>query len=131
LASGTTPLTPKAPTTATKRGNYTGIFIRREFEIPKGTDLTRFGLVINYDDAFALHLNGHELLSKKLKRDKNWAVKVEHHESSGAEYYPLSSFAKFFREGKNVIALEGHNVSKESSDLSLDPALVLETLSIK
>ncbi len=40
------------------KGNYTQVFIRREFGIPAGTDKRRIGLVINYDDGFALFLNG-------------------------------------------------------------------------
>ena len=42
------------------KGNYTQVFIRREFEIPAGTDKRRIGLVINYDDGFALFLNGNK-----------------------------------------------------------------------
>ena len=109
------------------QGNFTSIFIRREFEIPKGTDLKRLGLVINYDDAFVLHVNGKELLSKGIVRRKDGKPKVAKHEASGAEYFPLGEFSDAFREGKNVIALEGHNAGKDSSDLSLDPALLLET----
>lgn len=109
------------------QGNFTTIFIRREFEIPKGTDLKRLGLVINYDDAFVLHANGKELLSKGITRGKNGQTKVEKHEASGAEYYSLADFSGAFKEGKNVIGLEGHNDSKDSSDLSLAPALIVES----
>jgi hypothetical protein len=108
------------------QGKFTAIYIRREFEIPRGTDLKRLGLVINYDDAFALHVNGKELLSKGVVRGEDGIAKVEKHEASGAEYYSLAEFADAFKEGKNVIALEGHNAGKDSSDLSLDPALVVE-----
>ncbi|QTN32292.1 metallophosphoesterase family protein [Akkermansiaceae bacterium] len=109
------------------QGNFTTIYIRREFEIPPGTDLKRLGLLINYDDAFVLHMNGKELLSKGVVRGKDGRTKVEKHEASGAEYFSLAEFAGAFREGKNIIALEGHNSGKDSSDLSLDPALLLET----
>jgi acid phosphatase type 7 len=109
------------------RGKFTTIYIRKEFEIPKGTDLKRIGLLINYDDAFVLHVNGKEILSKQIERKENGDVSVNKHEASGAEYYPLAEFAASFREGKNVIALEGHNDDKDSSDLSLDPSLLLET----
>lgn len=108
------------------RGKYTAIFVRKEFEIPAGTDLSKLGLVINYDDGFVLHVNGKELLSKEVDRDEKGQVSVGNHEASGAEYFSLSGFAKSFQIGKNVIALEGHNNSKASSDLSLDPALVVE-----
>ncbi len=109
------------------RGNYTSIFIRREFDLPRGTDLKRLGLAINYDDAFVLHVNGKELLSKGIVRGKDGKVKVGKHEASGAEFYPLGAFADVFKVGKNVIAMEGHNAEKGSSDLSLDPALLVET----
>lgn len=35
--------------------------------------------------------------------------------------------ADAFRTGTNVLALEGHNAGNDSSDLSLDPSLILET----
>jgi hypothetical protein len=108
------------------KGNYTAIFIRREFEIPDGTDLKRLGLVINYDDGFILHVNGREVLSREVRRREDGSVEVSSHESSGAEYFPLGAFADAFTAGTNVMALEGHNASKGSSDLSLDPYLVVE-----
>ncbi|MFC7337701.1 purple acid phosphatase family protein [Haloferula chungangensis] len=106
------------------RNQYSVIFIRREFVIPQGSDPKKLGLLINYDDGFVLHVNGRELLSKGVTRGKGG--KVANHEASGADYFPLTEFSDAFRVGKNVIALEGHNVSKSSSDLSLDPVLMIE-----
>ncbi len=108
-------------------GKYTTIFIRSEFVIPEGTDLSKIGLVINYDDAFVLYINGRKLLSKGISKGKDGKQTVAKHEASGAEYFPLGDFADAFKVGKNVIALEGHNDRKDSSDLSLDPSLILET----
>lgn len=109
------------------RDNYTAIFIRREFEIPAGTDLKRLGLSINYDDGFVLYLNGQKILSKHVRTKPDGSVEVGKHEASGSEYFSLAEFAKALKTGKNVIALEGHNTSLDSSDLSIDPFLVLET----
>lgn len=108
-------------------GNYTAVFIRREFEIPAGTDFSKIGLVINYDDAFVLHVNGRKLISKGISKGKDGGTDIENHEASGSEYFPLGRFPDAFKAGKNVIALEGYNVTKESSDFSLDPHLILET----
>lgn len=109
------------------RGKFTKIYIRNEFVIPPGTDLKRLGLLINYDDAFVLHVNGKELLSKGITKSKEGKTEIEKHEASGAEYFSLEKFSESFKQGKNVIALEGHNDGKDSSDLSLDPVLLLET----
>ena len=107
------------------KGNYTQVFIRREFEIPAGTDKRRIGLVINYDDGFALFLNGKQVLAKSLKRMKDGKVKVSSHEAEGPEYFPLSDFAEHLKEGRNVIAIEGHNTKLGSSDFTIDPYLVI------
>lgn len=106
-------------------GNYTSVFVRREFEIPKDTDLKKIGLVMNYDDGFALFLNGKEVLAKSLVREGKGKVRVSAHEASGAEYFPLAAFSQHLRKGRNVIAIEGHNVGKESSDFTLDPYLIV------
>ena len=105
--------------------NYTQIFIRREFEIPAGADKRRIGLVVNYDDGFALFLNGKQVMSKSMKRLENGAVKVTSHEANGPEYFPLSDFAEHLKEGRNVIAIEAHNVRSNSSDFTIDPYLVI------
>jgi hypothetical protein len=108
------------------KNKYTAIYIRREFEIPRGADLKRLGLAIRYDDGFVLHANGSILFSKQVATDKNGTMKVTAHEAEKTEYFPLSSFASAFRIGRNVIAVEGHNCKKDSTDFTLDPYLVLE-----
>ena len=108
-------------------GKYTEVFIRREVDIPAGADLSKIGLVINYDDAFVLYVNGRKLISKGISKGKDGKTDIAKHEASGSEYFPLGKFPDAFKVGKNVIALEGYNDSKESSDFSLDPHLILET----
>jgi hypothetical protein len=41
-------------------------------------------------------------------------------------YYPLKNFEKYLKAGRNVLAIEGHNVRLDSSDFLLDPWLVRE-----
>ena len=107
------------------QGKYTQVFIRREFQIPRGTDRRRVGLVINYDDGFALFLNGKQVLSKSLTRQKNGKLEVSSHEAAGPEYFPLARFQKHLKEGRNVIAIEAHNCKPASTDFTIDPYLVI------
>jgi len=110
------------------KGEYESVYIRKEFTLPEDVDLTKLFLAINYDDAFVLHLNGQRLLLQNcsIKSDTK-DLKIESHEAKGYEYFSLSEYQEAFRkEGLNVIAIEGHNVSKSSSDFSLDPYLVSE-----
>jgi hypothetical protein len=107
---------------------YTRIFIRKEFDIPKGADLKRLAVLIKYDDAFVLHANGRRLFnSSNLSVDKKTgAVSINNnHEASNVEYFPLTEYASAFRTGKNVISIEGHNSTLDSSDFSLEPQVML------
>lgn len=109
------------------RGKFTTVYIRREFELPEGADLSKLGLAISYDDAFIAYLNGHEVHREGI--DKNRGAKaagLTNHEATLFEYFPLKNVAKFLKPGgKNVIAIEGHNVNLNSSDFSLHPRLLI------
>ncbi len=105
---------------------YTTIYIRREFTIPEGTDLSKIGLAIDYDDGFVLYVNGRQLFTQNVTREDDGETDVDSHSAGSSEFFPLGEFAEVFRHGRNVIALEGHNTSLDSSDLSLDPWLLTE-----
>ena len=52
---------------------------------------------------------------------------VEAHEAKGWELFPLGSgadLASRVGEGRVVLAIEGHNKTKNSSDFTLDPCLI-------
>ena len=103
---------------------YTTVYIRKEFEISKSTDISRLALAINYDDGFVLYLNGRYVFSINVT-DEEGKITVANHEASGVEYFPLASFADALQEGKNVIGIEGHNAKLDSSDFTLDPQLIV------
>jgi ankyrin repeat protein len=107
--------------------NYLSVFIRREFEIPKGADLKGLGLLINYDDGFILHANGRRLFSSSNVSvdEKTGETTVTNHEANGAEFFSLSEYASAFKEGKNVIAIQGLNSTLDSSDFTLDPQVLI------
>lgn len=111
------------------KGEYDSVFIRKEFTLPEGADLAGLVLAVNYDDAFILHLNGLRIQLQNCSVDpKSKKLKVGSHEAKGYEFFSLSKHEKAFRkEGVNVIAIEGYNVKKSSSDFTLDPYLVIET----
>jgi len=81
--------------------------------------------MVNYDDGFTLFLNGKQVLSKSLTRLNNGKVVVSSHEAEGAEYFPLSDFTEHLKIGRNVIAIEAHNIKRSSTDFTIDPYLVV------
>lgn len=112
---------------ADMEGKYKKVFIRKEFDIPEGTEFERLALLIDYDDAFVLYVNGRRLLNSKsvVIDEKTGKVTITLHEAGNPEYVALSAYAGAFKIGKNVIAIEGHNAELDSSDFSLHPQLIM------
>jgi len=83
--------------------------------------------MINFNDAFVAYLNGKEVVRVGVKGSGREAKEVKRHDATGRySYYPLKDFEKHLKDGTNVLAIEGHNVSVNSHDFTLDPFLVIE-----
>ncbi len=112
--------------TVVKRG-VNLILLRREFEL---TDLPTSGgllLRIDYDDGFVAYLNGQRILTVNAPEEGIHAESFARgeHEAGQPEQFDLSRHTSVLRRGKNVLAIAGLNLSRESSDLSIHPALGL------
>ena len=87
------------------------------------------GLAISYDDAFIVFINGHEVLREGVAKGNgpNAADFTMHEAQRKFDYFPLENAAKYLKaDGKNVIAIEGHNANIKSSDFTLHPTLLLK-----
>jgi len=110
------------------KGNYTRLYIRKQFDGDALQNATEMALVINYDDAFIAYLNGREVIRKGIGRGCGpKAASIKQHEAEGYETFAIKNFDELLRPGKNVIAIEGHNIKKTSTDFSLDPYLVVNS----
>ena len=108
------------------RGRYSVVYIRKSFEVPKVEDIRELGLMINYDDAFIAFLNGREALRSGVGQGSGArASNIDSHEARGYEYFRILEHADLLRDGVNVLAIEGHNDKIDSSDMTLDPYLVV------
>ena len=107
------------------RGRYTTVYIRNTFALPRHANVRTLALRVRYDDAFIAYLNGHEVLRVGVKKGRGpTASHVASHEAKGADRFEIKHPMRFLRPGLNVLAIEGHNVGKGSSDFSLAPSLV-------
>lgn len=116
-------------TTLAIKDKFSSVYIRRAFTLDNIGDAQDLWLSISYDDAFIVYINGQEALRRGVGKGRGEkASRIVSHEAKGKfELFHLASSAKFFRKGRNVIAVEGHNVSKDSSDFTLHPKLLLKT----
>jgi len=105
---------------------YLSVYIRKEFTISSLADAGALQLLIDYDDGFIAYLNGTKVASGNITRSPvyfNTPADNTNHEAGTPEAFDLSQFAGVLREGRNVLAIEGHNGSLSSGDLSLIPEL--------
>lgn len=111
------------------------IYMRRQFELYDTAVLIQALLNIDYDDGFVAYLNGIEIARANIDGyPPIYDGLAYDHE---AETYQGGDFPYFFVEtalwqslatvGSNVLAIEIHNASSESSDLSAIPFLSVET----
>jgi hypothetical protein len=82
-------------------------------------------LYLRYDDGFVAYLNGEEVTSAGVKWRGNRRV-VAAHEAEGFEEFKINHPEILLHQGWNVLAIEGFNRSRKSSDFSLDPVLTTQ-----
>ena len=106
-------------------------YFRREFEIEDIAVVTSLSVDLMRDDGAVIYLNGLEVLRAGMPQGEVFFDTVANENVSGE---PESTFVtaeiskEGLRSGKNVIAIEMHQVSPGSSDLGFDCALQLERL---
>ena len=116
-----------ATTLSDMRNNYTSVYLRRNFTI--AGDLTNAVLDVGYDDGFVAYLNGTEI-GRFNMGDAGTPPAFDSTADSGHEAteanatIQLRDHAGLLVAGNNVLAIQAHNSSLDSSDLSLLPRIV-------
>ena len=105
------------------------IYIRSSFNVEDGASVDSMIMGIRYDDGFALFLNGERILSANAPDAAALAWDSRATSSNGdaraVEYekFDLSEHLPLLRDGPNVLALQGLNVSLSSNDFLISPVL--------
>lgn len=105
----------------------TVIYVRKNFEI-SDTELIIDAIChVDYDDGFVAYLNGTEICRDNVDGTPTWSsFSAGNHDAVGtpdAFELDMSLLSSLLVQGDNVFAIEVHNVSLSSSDLSLIPYL--------
>lgn len=108
------------------------IFIRHIFSLDDLSSISQALLHMDYDDAFVAYLNGHEIARSNIGTP---GTPVSYHQFANTDHGATIDdggdperidigFAKsYLKNGENVLAIQVHNKSATSSDLSLIPFL--------
>lgn len=101
------------------------VYIRYNFTIEDKAQIASLLLDIDYDDGFIAYLNGTEIARDNVSNPVSWNMKLNGlHEAAlyrgeNPERFLTSKFIDdYLLEGDNILAVEIHNESATSSDLS-------------
>jgi hypothetical protein len=113
---------------ADMQDGYASVFLLTTFVLGNADDVTRLNLRADYDDGFVAYLNGVEVARRNLPPGPvdHTTLALADHDPSCSTNDPLAEEpewiavpASLLRDGTNVLAVSGHNLSAESSDFSL------------
>jgi hypothetical protein len=107
------------------------VYIRKSIEIVDTSSITDAILHVDYDDGFVAYLNGTEIARNGINGTPLWnsLASINHealmYQGGMPEIFQLDMhlIQSIWKEGKNVFAIEIHNYSATSTDLSLIPYL--------
>ncbi len=101
------------------------VYIRYSFNIENKAKISSLVLDIDYDDGFIAYLNGTEVARDNVSNPVSWNMDLNGlHEATlyqgkRPERFSISKFKdELLVNGKNILAIEVHNESSTSSDLS-------------
>ena len=114
---------------SSKANTYSTFFIRRSFQVATPDQIEALTLHIDYDDGFALWINGRRVRSANAPN----AIQLDSlatgsHESGAFETFSLDAGIEHLVPGRNIVAIQGFNTTLGSSDFVLHPELVYEGL---
>jgi hypothetical protein len=118
------------------RSSYYSVYLRRPFVLPDGVAPDRLLLTVGYDDGFVAYLNGQEIARSESMADAasppryNSASPGSHEATLGTDAFSLKPFLHLLRAAPetNWLAIQVHNATLSSSDLSILPQLVQRSL---
>jgi hypothetical protein len=110
------------------QGSYRAVFCRKVFDVADPAAVRSLTFRIDCDDGFVAYLNGLEVARSNMPNSPVAfdAPALSAKEPGEAETFDLSATIGSLVEGPNMLAVEVHNVSLQSSDLTFIPALLAE-----
>ena len=113
------------------RYNYITVYMRYSFNVDLPADVSGLDFTVDYDDGFVAYINGQEVARRGVSAGQTKDTPASSHEASAGsggnppEMIDLSAHVSKLLAGENVFAIEVHNATLDSSDLSMIPSLVM------
>jgi len=114
------------------RNRYTSVYLRHTFTIGDPYEMDNLMLHVEYDDGFIAYLNGEEIGRSETMNFTGYPPPFDAEANAGHEVTArpmilnLKDFFQLLKPApeQNVLAIQVHNTTKNSSDLSIRPRLI-------
>ena len=104
--------------------------MRKKFNISNPANIQELLLDIDYDDAFVAYLNGVEVARANISGNPpaynakaNSSVEAAIFQGGKPRRFSISQPSDLLKAGENVLSIQAHNISSNSSDFTLIPFL--------
>ena len=109
------------------QNNYSVLYMRTKFTASNIELIDRLLLYFDYDDGFIVWINGQQILSRNAPLiPSHDAFATDMHESGIPEDFSFAPAELNLLEGENTLAIQGFNISLESTDFLYNMAIVAE-----
>ncbi|MBI4587190.1 MAG: protein kinase [Planctomycetes bacterium] len=109
------------------KNSYTALYVRHSLEVKNPAACSALRFSVRFDDGLLAWLNGRKICRLGVGREDGRlpfdAIALNFTQSEPLGAFEFSVDTKLLRAGKNVLAIQGLNAQKDSSDLSLIPVL--------
>ena len=106
------------------------VYLRKEFSISDISLIQGLILDIDYDDGFVAYINGEEVARANINGSPpnyNTTTPSEHealmHQGGIPDRFAIQNPQEFLVNGENILSIEVHNISNQSSDFTIIPFL--------
>lgn len=107
--------------------HYISVYLRRTFAVEDPSSLQELYFNVDWDDGFVAYLNGVEIARSSLGTIGTFVPfyeqASENHEAGTPRTFNVSSFIPLISSGSNTLAVQCHNRSLDSTDLSIIPEM--------
>ena len=117
------------------QNQYMSVYLRRPFTIADPAALQNLLLSVNYDDGFVAYLNGTEVARSTTMNNTGTPPAYNRAANGGreagtSESFSLRNYLSLLKPAPevNVLSIQVHNVTLDSSDVSIIPRLVERAL---
>ncbi len=120
---------------STEIGTTIALYMQYTFDLAEASDVNIAALYMDYDDGFIAYLNGTEIARSsnmgEYGDEFDWndlclaGREAIMYNGNAPEMYDVSSYISQLQDGENILAIEVHNVSASSSDLSSIPLFLM------